>query len=147
LTKSNQGIQFPGPNNKPPPLTQHITLTNILHYDSNASTIQMTLSTVCLNKNVSTLASCSFDKHRLILKKSLVNSISTLSKMISPFTFSSFHLLYLLLDNNNGNNVQHKTSSFQSHYPTQLALSQPPTVVRGNSLCFVSFLSLLFKSK
>jgi len=61
--------------------------------------------TLCLNKNVPTLASCNFDKHRLFL---IIygNQISTFSKMMcllntsSPFTFTLVYLLLNISDRN-----------------------------------------------
>jgi len=70
-----------------------------------------------VSKNEHTLASCSYDKHGLILII-LVNSISTLSEIICifyfpcPFTFTSFP--YLLLNTCDGNDVTSATWSSTS---------------------------------
>ena len=90
-------------------ITYSATRRNVPHRNSvgtpaSLADLRKKCNTVlhCVSKNAPTVASCSFDKHGLILIfwYFLVNSINTLWKMICIFNFLSLHffLFYLLCD-------------------------------------------------
>jgi len=87
----------------------------------------------CVSENAPTLASCSFDKHGLILIF-LVNSISTLLKMIRVSVH--FHLLYLFSNSCDGNDgfwrhsvlVKQSSSFSRKHWTLSLHICVCQTV-------------------
>jgi len=86
-------------------------------------------STLCL-KNAPNLASCSFDKHGLILIIFLANGISTLSKVMCLFNFPCpfTYAYFLLLNSSDGNDA--KRNMFYAVGCLLVALSIDPQLCR-----------------
>ena len=98
------------------PITSRTTVSTISAAMASASVDDLQTNLHCVSKkNAPTFASCNFNQVWTNFDIFLVNSISTISKVMCVFNFSSpFYLLYLLLNSCDGNDA------FYAHETVQL---------------------------